>query len=135
MKPDIDSERRLEEIARQLGAETAGKFDADATTEKVMARLRTEGQQKKPFRNVTRILMRVAAVAVIAIGLGVMTQGGGPLVESLAAPVELADLSDDELTEVIDSLLLDEPVYELAASDLYDLDETELAELLELMEG
>ena len=29
----------------------------------------------------------------------------------------------------------DEPVYQLASDDLYDLDETELAELLELMEG
>lgn len=135
MTPDMKSERQLEEIARRLGSQAAGRFDAEATVQKVVARLRSEGRKDRPVYNLTRVLMRVAAVAVVAIGIGVMSQSGGTVAETLSAPVELADLSGDELAEVMDSLLLDEPVSELASGSFYDLNETELAELLELMEG
>lgn len=135
MTADAKSERQLEDIARQLGSRAASRFDADATAEKVVARLRSERRRDKPVYKVTRVLMRVAAVAVVAIGIGVMSQSGNSGAETLSAPVELADLSADELTEVMDSLLLDDPVSELASGSFYDLNESELAELLELMEG
>ncbi len=135
MKSETNTEQRLEEIARDLGDQAASRFDPNAAAEKVVARLRVEGREKKNRFKATRILMRVAAVAVIAIGLGVVAQNAGDGVDPISAPVELADFTDDELTEVMDSLFLEEPVYELASGDLYDLNEAELAELLELMEG
>ena len=48
---------------------------------------------------------------------------------------EVAELETEELEAVLDSLGVDVPVSELVSVGLYDLTESELASLLETMEG
>ena len=49
--------------------------------------------------------------------------------------VSLGELAADELTEVLDSLEYEVPVYELVPVALGDLNEDELTALLESLEG
>jgi len=62
-----------------------------------------------------------------------MTSGGNGFV--FPTPVEIEELADTELEEVLDSLSWETPVSELMPVTLADLDESELLELLESMEG
>jgi hypothetical protein len=133
MKPEMNAEERLEAVARKLGDRAAASFDAEATAQKVVARLR---KSERPVARVVRLVARVAAVAVIAVAVSVVWQVRSNVVESsYAVPDEIADMTEDELTEVFDSLYFEAPVYEVAGSDIYDMDEDELVQLLEMMES
>jgi hypothetical protein len=79
--------------------------------------------------------LAAAATLVLVVGLGIreLTQDGTE--EQIAVPIEFAELPDDALQEVLDSLALDAPVSDLVPVALNELTESELTALLETMEG
>ena len=132
------NERQLEEIAAQLGADAAQHLDVDRVAERVVAELRMRRTQRSWWRR-TEVLLRVAAVVVaLAVGGGgvYMSQlGSDDTVVAIAGPGGLEEFSTAELAEVLDSLDLVTPVYELVPASLNDLTEAQLRELLATMEG
>lgn len=131
-------EREIEQLARRLGARAAGRIDVERTAGAVLQRVEQHRAQPVWWRRVP-VLQAVAAAAVIVLVLGALLVGrfGGGSGDG-AEPVllaELQELSTEELTEVFDSLLVDAPVYESSTLGLQDLNEEQLRELLELMEG
>jgi hypothetical protein len=131
-------EREIEQLARRLGARAAGGIDVERTAGAVLQRVKQHRAQLVWWRRVP-VLQAVAAAAVIVLVLGALLVGrfGGGSGDG-AEPVllaELQELSTDELTEVFDSLLVEAPVYESSTLGLQDLNEEQLRELLELMEG
>ena len=85
------------------------------------------------------MLQSVAAAAVVVLVAGVLLVGriggGGGIAADFHALPELQALSAEDLEEVYDSLVFDAPVYESATHGLYDMNEEQLRELLDLMEG
>lgn len=131
-------ERRLEQLAKGLGRRAADGMDVERTAKAVLHRIRTEPVRVVWWRRAP-VLQGLAAAAVLVITVGILVTG---LLEreaegsiGLPAATELADLSLEELEEVFDSLAVEAPVYELADAGLYDLTESELEELLQLLEG
>jgi hypothetical protein len=135
-------ERELEQLAGRLGHEAGDALDVERTVDTVLQRLRAEPKASSArvvwFRR-PRVLTGLAAAAVIVLtaSIAVTSQlgNGAPERAAALALTELEALSDDELLEVFDSLTVDVPVSEFAAVGLHDLNETQLLELLELMEG
>ena len=78
-----------------------------------------------------------AAVVILAAGLLVFNRAGNEIDMPAGdvVPVAIESLSAQELEEVADSLFFEAPVYEQVAIGLQDLDEGQLVELLQLMEG
>lgn len=126
------TEEKLVGIARKLGEEAAARLDVENTARAVIERLRA--QERKPHRWMPRVL-QAAAVAVLAVGVGLFTLGGNGAEAFSHTVVELADLEYDQLVEIGDSLSVDSPIEETLGAGLYDLSENELNELLQLMEG
>ena len=131
-------ERQLEQIANRLGEEAAQKLDVEQTARAVLERLRVEPVRVVWWRRMP-VLRTAAAAAVVVLTAGILItsqlgSGAGEVV-LLPAPEELDVLSVEELEEVFDSLAFDAPVYELAAARLEDLNDAQLRELLQLMEG
>ncbi len=131
-------EREIEQLARRLGARAAGRIDVERTARAVLQRVKQHRARPVWWRRAP-VLQAVAAAAVIVLVLGALLLGrfGGGTGDG-AEPVllaELQELSTDELTEVFDSLLVEAPVYESSTLGLQDLNEEQLRELLELMEG
>jgi len=79
--------------------------------------------------------LAAAASVILAVGLGIRELARPGTAEEIVVPVEFAELPDDVLQEVLDSLSLDAPVSELVPVALNDLSESELTVLLETMEG
>ena len=130
-------DKTLERIASRLGDEAAERIDVEATARAVLERLRSEPERVPWWRQVRVIQAAAAAVVILAAGLLVFNRGGDE-VEFLGGevvPVAIESLSADELEEVVDSLFFEAPVYEQVAIGLQDLDESQLVELLDLMEG
>lgn len=129
---------RLEQLAKGLGRKAAEGLDVEATARAVLHRIRTEPVRVVWWRRAP-VLQALAAAAVVVITAGILVTGllqrEAPGSVGLPAATELADLSVDELEEVFDSLAVEAPVYELADAGLYDLTESELEELLQLLEG
>ncbi len=132
----MTDERELTELARQLGAEAERRVDPPRVAAGVMARLRARPEARPWWRPARLIPLAAAAAAVLAVGLGLRelsrSQTDG---QAAAVPVELHELAVAELGEVLDSLHVDAPVAELVPVGLYDLDESELTQLLQSMEG
>ena len=126
------TEEKLVGIARKLGEEAAARLDVENTARAVIERLRA--QERKPHTWMPRVL-QVAAVAVLAVGVGLFTLGGNGAEAFSNTVVELTDLEYDQLVEIGDSLSVDSPIEETLGAGLYDLSENELSELLQLMEG
>ncbi len=131
-------ERRLEQLAKGLGRKAAQGLDVEGTARSVLHRIRTEPVPVVWWKR-TPVLQAVAAAAVVVITVGILVTGllvrEAPGSLGLPAATELSDLSVEELEEVFDSLAVEAPVYELADAGLYDLTESELEELLQLLEG
>ncbi|UCG85544.1 MAG: hypothetical protein JSW71_16645 [Gemmatimonadota bacterium] len=131
-------ERQIERMARQLGAGAADRIDVEQTARAVMRRVKQHAEAPVWWRRVP-VLQTVASAAVIVLVAGVLLIGrfGGGTSETAEtmALAELQELSTDELAEVFDSLLVEAPVYEFSTVGLQDLNEEQLHELLELMEG
>jgi negative regulator of sigma E activity len=134
-------EQRLEQLAGEIGRERAAGVDPEATAQAVLRRLRTEPAAQPWWRRAgqwpRRRVVQVAAAAVIllvaAFGVRELVGPGGS--GTYAGPAELQELASTELTEVLDSLEFEAPVYELVEVSLYDLSESELSALLEELEG
>ncbi len=130
-------ERRIEELARKLGANRAARVDADRTAAAVLARLRTQRGHDRRWWVGLRAL-RVAAAVMLVVGTGVvLTQGRKPSMDTIpfAVPVALQALGSGELTEVLDTLDSEAPISEFVSGELVELSESELQELLAIMEG
>lgn len=135
-------EKQLERLAGQLGRERAAGVDPEATARAVLRRLRTEPVVEPWWRTAgrwpRRHMLKAAAAAAILLAttfgvLRLSAPGGGSA--AYATPAELEELAATELTEVLDSLEFEAPVYELVEVSLYDLSESELSALLEELEG
>jgi len=131
-------ERQLEHLAQRLGERAESSLDVERTARAVLKRLREEPVRAVWWRR-TPVLQSLAAAAVVVLTAGILVTNhvldGGRSPAELFAPVELQELSLEELEEVYDSLFVEAPVYELVAVGLHDLNENELEELLQLMEG
>lgn len=129
-------DRDIEQLARRLGERAAAEVDPQKMAWAVMARLRQESRQRPWFLRFGLVPTAAAATLLLASGLAlhqVVFTGGNGFV--FPTPVEIEDMADVELEEVLDSLAWDTPVSELLPVALADLDESELTELLESMEG
>jgi hypothetical protein len=134
-------ERRLEQLAGEIGRERAAGVDPEATAEAVLRRLRTEVTPEPWWRRAgqwpRRHVVRVAAAAAIVVAstFGLLQLAGSGGGDGYMGPAELQELASTELAEVLDSLEFEAPVYELVEVSLYDLSESELSALLEELEG
>ena len=135
------NDRDLERVAQQLGSRAANALDAERVAARVIERLRAEPlKQRAPARQWfvgMPVAFRVAAALALLVAGGlvarrVVVDGDGPF--AVVAPL-LPDLSADELHEVLDSLAFEAPLPEDLAVGLTDLTESQLRELLKLMEG
>jgi negative regulator of sigma E activity len=134
-------EQRLEQLAGEIGRERAAGVDPEATAQAVLRRLRREPAAEAwwhragqwPRRRVVQVAAAAAILLVGTFGLLQLATPGGET--ALSGPAELQELAGAELTEVLDSLELEAPVYELVEVSLYDLSESELSALLEELEG
>lgn len=130
-------ERRIEQLARQLGDDRGSRVDPDAIAEAVMARLRNHTNRERRWTVEFKVL-RAAAAIILVVGSGlvlneVRQQPSDP--PSFGVPVALEGLGTSELEQVLDSLDYEAPTSEFVASGLNDLSESELQELLATMEG
>jgi hypothetical protein len=131
-------ERELERLAQRLGARAADNLDVEKVAQSVVRRLRTEPAPVVWWRRIPR-LQAVAAAAAIVLVAGVVTVSrigrDNNEVADLTPLAELQTLNNDELEQVFDSLVLDAPVFEYSDYGLQDMNEGQLQELLQRMEG
>lgn len=130
-------EQRLEHLARNLGRRAAARVDPDTTASAVVRRLRAAPARRVWWR---MPVLQAAAVIVLLAGGGLLLARGGLWrgvngEMALPLPAELSGLESDELVEVLDSLQIEAPIVELLPVSLADLDEGQLEELLQAMEG
>jgi hypothetical protein len=131
------NDERLEALARGLGRRAGAALDVERTSGAVVARLRAARASRW---HAAAGWLKAAAVATLLVGgawfayRAVMPDGPAAPV-ALAAPLPLQALTVDELEEVLDSLTAEAPTHALVASGLGTLDEGQLEELLQLMEG
>ncbi len=129
-------EQEIERIARGLGREAAEQIDAERVAAAVVQRLRAEPAVVK--RVWGRWVASAAATVAVVLGgtFAVMNFRGGEDPELIVSVSEFYEpLSGPEWQDVLDSLLIEVPVYEYAAGGMELLDEEELRRLLQLMEG
>ena len=135
------NEHELERLAKELGR-AGDRVDPEATARAVLERLASEPERQPAARIpvwTRRPLARVAAAAVLVLAtvLGVQQLRGPatPADSEIPVMVSLGELAADELTEVLDSLDYEAPVYELVPVAVGDLNADELTALLESLEG
>lgn len=138
------NEYEIERFARGLGARAAARLRVETLVSGVLERLRAGevGAGKRGvglFRGRGTLVLRIAAAVVVLAGAGLVARdalehGAAPGTSAIPAPV-LAGLSTDELEEVFDSLAVEAPVHEFAVGGLESLNETQLKQLLQQMEG
>jgi hypothetical protein len=136
------NEHDIERFARGLGDRAAQRLRLEAVAAGVLERLRASGAaERRPglFRGRGVALLRIAAALAVLAGGGLIVRSAldrGTNVATRAVPTPvLTGLSTDELEEVFDSLAVEAPVHEFAAGGLESLNETQLTELLQQMEG
>lgn len=135
------NQHELERLAKQLGR-AGDRVDPEATARAVLGRLESE-PERRPWARVPvwmrRPLVQLAAAAVLVLAtvFGVQQLRGPatPADSEIPLVVSLGELAAAELTEVLDSLDYEAPVYELVPVALGDLNEDELTALLESLEG
>lgn len=130
-------ENQIEKLAPQLGANRAARVDPEGTALAVVARLRTRRGRERRWWVEFRVL-RAAAAVILIVGSGlVLTEARKSSTGTIpfAVPVALQQLGNSELNEVLDSLASEAPISEYLSGDLDELSESELQELLAIMEG
>jgi len=130
-------ERRIEQLARQLGDDRGSGVDPDATAEAVVARLRNHTNRERRWTIEYKVL-RAAAAIILVVGSGLVLnearqQPSGP--PPFGVPMALDGLGTSELEQVLDSLDYEAPASEFVVGGLNGLSESELQELLATMEG
>lgn len=130
-------DRDLEALARQLGRQRAEEVDPEETATAVVGRLRSARSEDHWWSR--RAVRRVAAAAVLVLAAGLFVARSGPDrplgQEAGSAPLGLEELAAGELIQIMDSLDVDRPVFELVTPTLENLSERQLELLLEDMEG
>ena len=127
------NDRDLENAARRLGEKAATRLDVERTSGVVAERLKAA--RLVPWWAGPGLL-RVAAIVVLALGVGLFYRPGGNRPGALESPVALQTLSVDELEEVLDSLVIEAPAtLRSGGVGLADLDESQLTQLLEELKG
>ncbi len=132
---DLD-EQQLEQLAPRLGDSAAKGLNVEETARIVVARLKNEPEARFQRRRMPKFrLVAAAAVLLLAVGILVKDKGGSAEVDVsfTATPVELQALTFDELEEVLDTLVFEAPVYELAVAGFEDMSVGQLEELLQTM--
>lgn len=131
-------DRDLEALARQLGQHRAEAVDPEETAAAVVGRLRS-ARSEDHWWSRRRAVRRLAAAAVLVLAAGLFVIRSGsdrPLGQEAGfAALGLEELAAGELIQIIDSLDVDRPVFELVAPTLENLSERQLELLLENMEG
>jgi hypothetical protein len=132
---DFERGDRLQQVARRLGEREAAGIDPIVMARRVRAGLAEPAPA--PHVRWTRAWMPLAAAAtlILAVGIGFELRGAGEGFDTPVVPAEVAELETEELEAVLDSLAVDVPVSEMVTVGLYELTESELATLLETMEG
>jgi hypothetical protein len=129
------NEHEIERAAAQLSDDV--RIDVEGVAQRVVAELRAPAATV-PWWRKTATLRAAAAAVVLVIG-GVLierfTNEPETIIAEAALPLGLDELSEDGLTEVLDSLDMFTPAYELQPASFDDLDEEQLRELLATMEG
>jgi hypothetical protein len=137
------NERQIEQFARGVGDRAAERLQVERVVSGVLGRLRAgapkEADRLGLFRRRGTALLRIAAALAVLAGGGLiarsaMERGTHVATRGVPTPV-LTGLSSDELEEVFDSLAVEEPVHEFAVGGLESLNEAQLKELLQQMEG
>lgn len=129
-------ERDIERAARELGRRAAGSLDPDRTSAAVLARLRATPVRR--WWAGKGVLQMAAALAIVVTGAVAVSRSAlqFPAAElAWSPPVSFQGLSEDDLAEVLDSLSHQRPAAASATAALDDLNERELGQLLDLMEG
>lgn len=130
-------DRELERIAARLGSQGAAALNVERVAQRVMARLRAEPPARRSISPARWLAL--AAGIVMLIGGSVFTIRNANHMQVSPLPVAgapaLDQLSEPELTEVLDSLSWEAPASAQLVATLDDLDATQLEELLVLMEG
>jgi hypothetical protein len=132
------NEKDLERIAGGLGRAAGERIDVERTARAVISRLRTRETPRMAAWWATPGLLKIAAAVTLTIGAGLfgyqsMNRSVTPASDSVAFG-ELQALSSDELEEVFDSLAVEAPAHQVAVG-LHDLDDEQLTQLLQRMEG
>ena len=130
-------DRQLEGLAKDLGAAAGDRLDVNRTARAVMSRLKAEPERVVWWRRQMPVFQAVAAAAMVVLAIGLLSESGPRSGEAelhmAYAPLALEAFSEDELTEVYDSLSFEAPIYELTAAGLDDMSVGQLEELLETM--
>ncbi len=140
MKPHDIEDPKLQELARQLGAQAAERLDVERTAQAVLAGLRRPVAGRTWIAWTAVAWVRAAAILVLLIGFGVVIQPRREAVRTAweDAPVgAVQDLSADQLSRVLDELNEPVDVTVPAPEDagLEDLSEAQLRALLKSLEG
>ena len=145
MKGDaMNSDARLESLAKRLGTEAAARLDVEATARKVVEQLREQPVRRTTW--VPQAWLRIAAALVIVVGGAVVvsrrTPEYRPGVSSHGAHFvadDLNDLSADELRDVLaafDEIISSDSVaVPEGSTDLHELDAQQLRAVLRSLEG
>lgn len=136
------TDEELERLAQRLGARAAEQVDVERAAAAVVAQLRQQpSSAPRGWAVRGRVWLRVAAAAVLVLGVGVMARGGRRDRPPMAAAVvplgeDLSGLSAAQLRETITAL--DQPLADDAATldaGLESLSTDELRALLRFLEG
>jgi hypothetical protein len=135
------NEHEIEQFARGLGDRAAARLHVETVVSGVLQRLRAGGglTRRGLFRGRGATFLQIAAALAVLAGGGIvlrsaLERGTATPTSAMPAPV-LGGLSTDELEEMFDSLAVEAPVHEFAAGGLESLNEAQLTELLQQMEG
>ncbi len=129
------NEHEIERAAVRLGDDV--QIDVDGVAQRVVGELQARGVTVPWWRG--RATLRAAAAVVVLVTGGVLVERitnepTTPLADVLL-PVGLDELSADGLTEMLDSLDMFTPAYQLQPASFDELDEEQLRELMTAMEG
>ena len=129
------NEHEIERAAARLGEDV--QIDVEGVAQRVVSQLRARGVTVPWWRRGSTL--RAAAAVVVLVTGGVLlervTDRPPTALADVLLPLGLDELSEDGLTEMLDSLDMFTPAYELQPASFDELDEEQLRELLAAMEG
>ena len=133
-------DRELERLAKRLGSRASQEIDVDRVANRVVTRLRGEGHRERTLfanKRSVRWIAQIAAVLVLLVTGSIILRNGGVTERApgFAVPMALDDLSESELSDVLDSLTFAGPVQHVGRGGIDDLSDAELEQLLAMMES